>query len=440
LSSNAILHRLKGLHPKAIDLSLDRVDRLLDRLDRPERKLAPVVHVAGTNGKGSVIAFLRAIAEGYGKQVQVYTSPHLVNFHERIFLPGPFGSAPISEELLVDCLMQAEKANAGDPITFFEITTVSAFLAFAHNPADLLLIETGLGGRLDATNVLPKPVATAITPVSIDHVSFLGDTVSAIAAEKAGILKPQVLCVVARQSPEALRVIEARAKEIGAPLTVCGRDFDVFEQDRKLVFSASTKVLSLPVPRLKGEHQIHNAGTAIAIADRVFGSLRVDALERGLADVRWPARLEHLARGALHSYVSDGTEIWLDGGHNAAGAEAIARALTAFSDSSWRKVHLVWGMMESKDAAAVIASFKGVVEAISTVSIPGEPNAFSAEALAEIAAAQGFKVEAANSVAHALLFSQSTCNRPGRVLIFGSLYLAGHVLTLHFNQQRWQAA
>jgi dihydrofolate synthase / folylpolyglutamate synthase len=246
LSSNAILHRLKGLHPKAIDLSLDRVDRLLDRLDRPERKLAPVVHVAGTNGKGSVIAFLRAIAEGYGKQVQVYTSPHLVNFHERIFLPGPFGSAPISEELLVDCLMQAEKANAGDPITFFEITTVSAFLAFAHNPADLLLIETGLGGRLDATNVLPKPVATAITPVSIDHVSFLGDTVSAIAAEKAGILKPQVLCVVARQSPEALRVIEARAKEIGAPLTVCGRDFDVFEQDRKLVFSASTFLTRSP--------------------------------------------------------------------------------------------------------------------------------------------------------------------------------------------------
>jgi dihydrofolate synthase/folylpolyglutamate synthase len=440
LSSSAILDRLKRLHPKAIDLSLDRIQRLLDRLGHPERRLPPVVHVAGTNGKGSVIAFLRAITEAYGKQVQVYTSPHLVNFHERIFLPGPFGAAPISEDVLIECLTRAEEANAGEPIKFFEITTAAAFLAFADSPADLLLLETGLGGRLDATNVLAKPAVTAITPVSIDHVSFLGNTMSAIASEKAGILKPGVPCVLARQTVEGLRVIEARANEIGAPLHVFGRDFDLLERDRQLIFQTSTKVLCLPSPRLKGRHQFHNAGTAIAIAEVVFGNVRVDAIRRGLLEVKWPARLELLTAGSLHEYVSESTELWLDGGHNIAGAQVIARALTEFDDNAWRKNHLIWGMIDSKDARGVIAAFKGVVEDIYAVTIPGETNAFSADALADIAAAEGFGATAANSVQHALLLSQAAFRGPGRVLFFGSLYLAGHVLTLHFNQQRWRAA
>ena len=222
-----LLERLKALHPQSIDLSLGRIERLLAGLGHPERKLPPVIHVAGTNGKGSLIAFVRAIAEALGKRVHVYTSPHLVNFHERVVLAGPQGAAPITEDRLVECLARAEAANAGELITLFEITTAAAFLAFAETPADLLLLETGLGGRLDATNVVEKPIATSITPISIDHVSFLGHTLTAIAGEKAGILKPGVPCIVGRQGAEALKVIEARAEEIGVPPHVFGRDFDV---------------------------------------------------------------------------------------------------------------------------------------------------------------------------------------------------------------------
>ena len=433
--STAILDRLRRLHPKAIDLSLDRVERLLAQLGHPERRLPPAIHVAGTNGKGSVIAFIRSIAEADGKQVQVYTSPHLVHFHERIVLPGPLGSAPISEELLIEYLERAEDANGGEPITFFEITTVAAFLAFADHQADLLLLETGLGGRLDATNVLVKPRLTAITPISIDHVSFLGNTIAAIAHEKAGILKPGVPCVLANQDPEGLRVIEARAEQVGAPLHVLGRDFEVFERERKLIYQTPSKQLELPLPRLRGRHQIYNAGTAIAIADLMFGNrLRVDAVECGLIEVKWPARLELLPVGALHRCVSDDTEIWLDGGHNAAGGQVIAQALAEFKDRDSRKVHLIWGMMDFKDAQSVIAPFKGSVERIYTVPIPEEPSAFSAEALAEIAAHAGFEVTPAKNVPHALLLSQAAFRRPGRVLFFGSLYLAGHVFALHFNR------
>jgi dihydrofolate synthase/folylpolyglutamate synthase len=435
LSSTEILDRLKRLHPKAIDLGLDRVRQLLGRLGHPEHRLPPVVHVAGTNGKGSVIAFVRAIAEAEGKRVQVYTSPHLVDFHERIFLPGPFGSAPISEEVLSECLRRAEKANGGGEITFFEITTVAAFLAFADSCADLLLLETGLGGRLDATNVLARPAVTAITPVSIDHVSFLGDTISAIAGEKAGILKPGVPCVLSRQAPEGLQAIEARANEIGAPLHVFGRDFDIFERDRKLIFETSAKTFCLPSPSLKGAHQIHNAGTAIAIADKVLGNLGTDAIRRGLREANWPARLERLSRGSLNGHVGENTELWLDGGHNVAAAQVVARTLAEFDDSAWRKTHLIWGMIDSKDAGGVIAAFAGVVENVYTVTIPGETNAFPADVLAEIAAAEGFRATAAQSVEHALVLSRAAFRGPGRVLFFGSLYLAGHVLTLHLNQR-----
>jgi len=247
--SVTLLERLKALHPQSIDLSLGRIERLLAALDHPERRLPPVVHVAGTNGKGSLIAFVRAIAEALGKRVHVYTSPHLVNFHERILLAGPDGGAPITEDRLVDCLARAEAANSGELITLFEITTAAAFLAFAESQADLLLLETGLGGRLDATNVVEKPRATSITPISIEHVSFLGNTLAAIAAEKAGILKPGVPCIVGRQEAEALRVIEARAEEIGAPLHAFGRDFDVFDQHRRLIFQTASRLIDLPLPQ-----------------------------------------------------------------------------------------------------------------------------------------------------------------------------------------------
>ncbi len=427
-----MLERLKKLHPQSIDLSLGRIERLLAALGHPEDNLPPVVHVAGTNGKGSFLAFLRAISEAMGKGVHVYTSPHLVNFHERVVLAGPHGASPIAEDYLVDCLARAEAANNGELITLFEITTAAAFLAFSETPADLLLLETGLGGRLDATNVVKTPLLTAITPISIDHVSFLGDTIAAIAGEKAGILKPGVPCVVGRQEREALDVIERRAKDIGAPLYVAGRDFDAFEQQGRLVFQTDSRLIDLPLPRLKGRHQIDNAGNAIAAANLVFGqALSPRALEQGLTHAQWPARLERLAAGALHAYVADGTEIWLDGGHNAAGGQVIAQALAELEERVPRPLHLVWGMMETKDAHAFIAPFKGLVERIYTVTIPDEPNAFGARDLAAIARAEGFDVVEAGSVPDALARSRGSLKEPARVLICGSLYLAGHVLKLH---------
>jgi dihydrofolate synthase/folylpolyglutamate synthase len=431
-SSDTLLERLKKLHPQSIDLSLGRIERLLAALGNPQDKLPPVVHVAGTNGKGSFLAFTRAIAEALGKGVHVYTSPHLVNFHERIVLAGPHGSAPIAEDLLVDCLARAEAANGGELITLFEITTAAAFLAFAETPADLLLLETGLGGRLDATNVVNKPLLTAITPVSIDHVSFLGETLTEIAGEKAGILKPGVPCIVGRQEREAFAVIERRAEELGAPLHVAGRDFDMYEQHGRLVFQTTSRLLDLPLPRLNGRHQIDNAGTAIAAASLLFGeALTTRALEHGLTHAEWPARMERLAIGGLHAYVADGTEIWLDGGHNAAGGQVTAHTLAELDERLPRPVHLIFGMMETKDAHAFIAPFKGLVERVYTVPIPDEPNAFDAETLAEIALAEGFDVVAASSVPDALTRSQAALGGPGRVLICGSLYLAGLVLKLH---------
>lgn len=432
-SSASLLERLKELHPKSIDLSLGRIERLLTALGHPEQRLPPVVHVAGTNGKGSFIAFLRAIAEAKGERVHVYTSPHLVEFHERIVLARPGGAGPIAEEHLVDCLARAEAANQGALITLFEITTAAAFLAFAETPADLLLLETGLGGRLDATNVVAKPLLTAITPISIDHVSFLGDTVAAIAGEKAGILKRGVPCVVGRQEQAALSVIEARAAELDAPLHVAGRDFDCFEQHGRLVFQTGDTLLDLPLPRLNGRHQFDNAGSAIAAASIVFDqALTTEQIARGLTRANWPARLELLGPGKLHAFVGQGTEIWLDGGHNEAGGRVTAQALGEFEERVPRSLHLVWGMMETKDAHAFIAPFKGLAERIYTVPIVDEQNAFSAETLAKIAAAEGFEAVAATSLPDALAKSrESLGGRPARVLICGSLYLAGRALKLH---------
>jgi len=429
--SSTLLERLKSLHPQSIDLSLGRIEALLHRLGNPQDRLPPVVHIAGTNGKGSTLAFLRAIAEALSKQVHVYTSPHLVDFHERIVLAGPHGAAPITEDRLVDCLERTEAANGGALITLFEITTAAAFVAFSEAPADLLLLETGLGGRLDATNMAKKPELTIITPVGIDHVAFLGDTLAKIAGEKAGIMKPGVPCVIGRQESEALEVLEARAAAVGAPLHVAGRDFDTFEQHGRLIFQTTSRLLDLPLPRLAGRHQVDNAGLAIAAASVVFGdALTQRALEEGLTTAQWPARLERLAVGALHAYASEGTEIWLDGGHNEAGGQAVASTLAELDERVPRPVHVIWGMMDTKDAQRFITPFKGLVERVYTVPIPGEPNAFDAGPLAEVAQAAGLDAVPAGSVQEALLRSASG-EEPARVLICGSLYLAGHVLKLH---------
>ncbi len=427
--SDAVLDRLTRLHPKLIDLSLGRIERLLAALGHPEEKLAPVVHVAGTNGKGSLLAFLRAILEAAGHRVQVYTSPHLVRFHERIRLTG----GPIAEAELAALLETCEAANGEAPITFFEITTAAAFLAFARQPADILLLETGLGGRLDATNLIARPRLTAISPVSVDHVQFLGGTLAEIAFEKAGILKPGVPAAIGPQAPEAMAVIEARAAELGAPLYRYGREWKVRPEasagDGGLVFEGRGKARGYPAPALPGAHQIENAGLALACAELLEGfGLDAAAQDTGLARVEWPGRLQHLIRGPLVESLPEGWELWLDGGHNAAAGAALARDLAEWRE---RPLHLVYGMLNTKGAQGFLRPLAPRAETLHAVEIPGQPASLSAEQAASEARAAGFEAHAGKSVAAALgeiTKDRTTGPKPGRILICGSLYLAGQVL------------
>jgi dihydrofolate synthase/folylpolyglutamate synthase len=437
-NSDQLLAELKLLHPKLIDLSLGRIERLLGKLGDPHRRLPPVIHVAGTNGKGSVTAFLKAMLEAAGKRVHVYTSPHLVRFHERIQLAGSDGpSRDIDEANLVDVLMRTRAVNDGDDITQFEITTAAAFLAFAEHPADALLLEVGLGGRLDATNVVERPALTVIMPVSMDHAEKLGPTIAAIAAEKAGILKRGVPCIVSQQLPEALAVIEAEAQRIGAPLVVFGRDFDAYEQRGRLVVQSENGLLDLPAPALIGRHQIANAGTAamaaLALRDRTAAGLVVDdrAIERGLVEVRWPGRMQRLDAGPLPALLGPGAELWLDGGHNPAGGQALAQTVADIEERSGKPLVLIVGMMGLKDATGFLAPFRGLARRVYTVPIPGAHEApFPAEKLAEVALAAGLAAEAAPGVEAALRRAEAAVPGTKRVLICGSLYLAGHVLGL----------
>ena len=423
--SDIVLERLSRLHPKLIDLGLDRVRDLLGRLGNPERSLAPVVHVAGTNGKGSTIAYLRAMLESDGRTVQGYTSPHLVRFHERIRL----GVAPIDEPTLLALLEHCEAANGGEAITYFEITTVAAFCAFAAHRADALLLETGLGGRLDATNVIDRPLITVITPVSLDHMQFLGDDLARIAFEKAGILKPGVPAIIGPQPPEAMTVIERRAADLSVPLYRHGHDWSCRQAGEALLFEDEEGALTLPLPRLQGACQIENAGMAIAAARRL-GELTPPsgALAEGLVSVDWPARMQQLTEGRLVRLLTgDGTglwELWLDGGHNEAAAEMLACTLTAWRD---RPIHLVYGMMNSKAAERFLAPLAPLAASLTAVSIPGEPGSLSAEEAAARAEECGAQALAASSI-DAALERIATSEAPGRVLICGSLYLAGQVL------------
>jgi dihydrofolate synthase / folylpolyglutamate synthase len=424
-----LLARFQQLHPKSIDLSLDRVYRLLTALDNPHEALPPTIHVAGTNGKGSVLAYLRAILEAAGQRVHVFTSPHLRRFNERIALASKNGAQPISDSALHDILSRAESANAGKPITFFEITTVAAFLAFAEYPADIVLLETGLGGRLDATNVIDRPKLTAITPVSIDHTNFLGEAVEAIAAEKAGILKAGSPCIVSRQEDDVLDVIKAKARKVSAPLIIAGEQWDAYEQHGRLVFQDGRELLDLPLPRLAGGHQIGNAGTAIAAARALNGiDIREEHLARGLTTAVWPARLERLSQGPLHELVPPGSEIWLDGGHNVAAAEVLARAMADLEDRVSRPLHLILGMMSTKDAAGFLDHFENLASFVAAVDIPDQPNAYAAQELCAIARHKGFYAEPAGSIRQALEFCLKEVKDPVRILITGSLYLSGHVL------------
>ena len=427
--SDTILARLTRLHPKRIDLSLGRIERLLAALGHPERDLPPVVHVAGTNGKGSTIACLRAIAEAAGLSTHVYISPHLVRFHERIRLAGTL----IEEGALATLLEECERANGEAPITFFEITTAAAFLAFSRARADILLLEVGLGGRLDATNLVAAPALSVITPVSLDHQQFLGDTVAAVAGEKAGILKREVAAVIAPQTAEAAGVIAARAEAVGAPLHRHGREWTVQPTPTGLLYRSAAADWALPRPALPGAHQIANAGTACAAVEALaarFGWTPAH-VAAGLARVEWPARLQRLVRGPLAAMMPEGWSLWLDGGHNPSAGAAIAAHMDAAGEMPW---HLVIGMLTTKDAAGFLAPLVRRAASLSTIPVPGAEAGMDAGHLAQAARALGAEAHAFGNAAAAIraIASRATADRAGRaggrVLVCGSLYLAGAVL------------
>jgi dihydrofolate synthase/folylpolyglutamate synthase len=421
----AALDRLLRLHPKSIDLGLGRVERLLGRLGRPERALPPVVHVAGTNGKGSVIAFLRAFIEAAGFRAHVYTSPHLVRFNERIRLAGEV----IADDALAALLEECEEANTGDDITFFEITTAAAFLAFSRSPADVLLLETGLGGRLDATTVA-DPVLTVITSIALDHQHYLGDSIEQIAGEKAGILKKDVPCLVARQERKAAAAIVSAAEKAGAPLIHEGRDWYIRKTGDAMVYESGGVRRALPLPGLAGGYQMRNAAIAIAAADqlsKLTGRITVDdaAIRLGLKTVSWPARLQRLNTGPLAGMLAEGWELWLDGGHNPAAAKALAAHARTWRD---KPLYLIFAMMRSKDPEAFLKPFEAKLAGLRAVAIPGEGGAYTAERLVEAAMAWRMAAETAESVATAVDDIVGGAPGPARILICGSLYLAGSVL------------
>ncbi|HEU4806595.1 MAG TPA: folylpolyglutamate synthase/dihydrofolate synthase family protein [Nitrobacter sp.] len=421
-----VVARISKLHPKKIDLTLGRMWRILERLDHPERRLPPVIHVAGTNGKGSTIAYLRAILEAAGLGVHVFASPYLVRLNECVRLAGTL----VSDDDLRDALLECERANGGEPLTQFEIKTAAAFLLFAKVPADALLLEVGLGGRLDSTNVVEAPLASVITPVGIDHIEFLGDTLAQIAGEKAGIIKRGVPVISAEQLPEAQAVIEQRAKQMRSPLHAAGQDWHVSVEHGRLVYQDERGLLDLAAPRLFGRHQFDNAGLAIATLraqDRF--SIDTAAFERGVTGAEWPARMQRLTSGRLVDHAPRDAELWLDGGHNVDGGRVAAAALGDLEERVSRPLVVITGMMGNKDARGFLANFAGLTRHVIAVPIPGMENAMPPDVLADAVRALDMRAETAADVKAALqLLARLAYEIPPRILIAGSLYLAGHVL------------
>ena len=412
-----ISQRLLARHPQRIDLSLDRMRALCAALGDPQDRLPPVVHVAGTNGKGSTVSLIRAIAEAAGLRVHAYTSPHLVRFNERIRLAGTL----ISDDQL-NAILDRIEAVSGEA-TVFESTTAAAFLAMSETPADLAIIEVGLGGSLDATNVIDRPLLSVITPVDLDHAEFLGDRIEGVAAEKAGILKAGARGVIARQSEAVMAVIERRAAAVNSPLTVMGVDFDAWAERGGLVYQDQERFLDLPAPALSGPHQFDNAGVAVAAALEL--DLPEAAVAEGLKAVRWPARMQRLTAGpyAERAQAAD-AELWLDGGHNPHAGRAMARTLAERQARAPRPLALIVAMLANKDAGGFFEALKGVDAQVFTVGFNGA--AADPAALAAVAQGRGFGAMAAGSVSEAL--DRALALGAGRVVICGSLYLAGEVL------------
>jgi len=430
---DAILARLLELHPKKIDLSLDRMWRILDRLDHPERRVPPVIHVGGTNGKGSVIAFMRAILEAADRRVHVYTSPHLVRFNERFRLGAEGGGRLVSDAELAAVLAECEEANGGAPITVFEMETTAALLLFARHPADVLLLEVGLGGRLDATNVVERPAATVVTPISVDHVDFLGTSLEGIAREKAGIFKRGTPAILANQPRDALRVFERDAARLSVPLKIAGEDWMATEERGRLVYQDDDGLLDLPPPRLFGRHQFDNAGLAIATL-RGLAKFKVPpkAFEEGLAKVDWPARLQRLAHGRLVALAPKGSELWLDGGHNPDGGRAVAAALADLEERVSRPLVLIVGMLATKDSEGFLRNFTGLARRVIAVRIQGQEKSLAPDAIADTVRRVGMPAESREGIEPALAaVARLDLHPPPRVLITGSLYLAGEVLALN---------
>ncbi len=392
------------------------------RLGNPERKLPPVVHVAGTNGKGSAIAFLRAFLEAAGYRVHVYTSPHLVNFNERIRLAGTL----ISDEELAALFVECEETVGAESITFFEIVTAAAFLAFSRTPADIVLLETGLGGRLDATNVIEKPALTVLTSISMDHQAYLGDTIEEIVREKAGILKLHVPCVCA-DLRRSRSVVQHWAERNEAPLIEEGTDFYATKSPGRFVYHEGQWTRRLPLPGLAGHHQIRNAALALACIGRLEGfDVPETALEAGMKAVTWPGRLQRLTEGALADRLPEGWELWLDGGHNLSAAKALSSQAR-----SWRKMPLdmVIGMMRPRKPQAFLKPFMGRVRMLTTLAIPGQKESWGPDLLAEAATRNAIPVQPAEGLTDAIERIVAAADRPGRILVCGSLYLVGAALS-----------
>ncbi len=429
-----MLAALMALHPKLIDLSLGRIEQLLERLGRPQDRLAPVIHIAGTNGKGSTAAFLRAILEAQGHGVHVYTSPHLVRFNERIRLAASGRGKLVDDATLIAAIAHVQQVNGGDPITYFEVTSAVAFHLFAENQADYTILEVGLGGRYDATNVIATPLASVITPVSYDHAEFLGTDLADIAAEKAGILKRGVPGIVGPQNEHALAMIGVEADAVGANLMIHGQDWTAFEERGRLVYQDEDGLLDLPMPRLAGQHQIDNAGLAIATLRRAGVRLDHGAIEAGLRQANWPARLQRLRDGPLVALAPKGSEIWLDGGHNPAAGAVLAETLADLEERVPKPLVMIAGMQTTKDPQGFFAPFAGLARHVMAVPVPGTNAGFDPQLLADQAMAADLPARAFADVGSALSSigkDADTAGKDGngpRILICGSLYLAGAVL------------
>ncbi len=429
--SDDILERLSAYHAINIDLTLrDSYAQLLEKLGNPQLHLPPVIHVAGTNGKGSTIAFMRAMLEAAGLKVHVYTSPHLVSFHERIRLAGEL----ISEDTLCSVLLECEYVNEKAPVTLFEITTAAAFVAFSRIPADVLLLEVGLGGRLDATNVVPAPIASVITRISYDHRDFLGDTIEQIAAEKAGIFKHNVPAIIGPQFSDAVSTTLAdKATAIGALQFTHGKDWNIRQTETGFEVSVKGGILSFPKPNLLGAHQIANAATAIAaLKTQTQFNISDDALRSGVQNAAWPARLQRLNHGPLVKLLPAGYELWLDGGHNDSAGEALSQQAKLWTQQDGKPLQVVMGMLKTKQVDEFLAPLAPHIHALAGIEIPHEPKSQSTAVIANSAQQLGIaKSMAHDSAEHAIGWLLTQTPKPARILITGSLYLAGHILKEH---------